>query len=256
MGRWVLVVVLSGCGSVLGLDEVYQCPPNDDDCDKLLDNVDPCPADPNDVSDGDGDGVGDACDPNVETPGDTIARFDGFGVRDLGWTVFSGDAQWSWRDSLLAQDDVATGAIELPIDVIYQPTVEVFMNPDFEGDGSIIGVYVLATTGSGANIPLECRIVHYETHDDLIMILRTRDDAPLITMPAPSLPGKRTDGLRIYGGQLPDGTVRCRARYGDADSLYVDLKGWVTPRAMMDRVGLRTVSSRAEFRSVVVYAVP
>ena len=260
MGRWAvaLLIASAGCGSVFGLEPLYECPSNDDDCDKLLDDVDPCPADPRDAADGDGDGdgVGDACDPNIQMPGDTIAAFDGFASQHAAWSVFGGTAQWRWRDSALAQDDLASGAIEWTISRIEQPTIQVLIDDvEFAGEGSTVGVYVLTTAGPGANAPLECRVVHYATHDDLVMILRTADDFPLYTAMAPALPGKPSDGLRIYGGQLPDGTVRCRARYGDADALYIDWKG-PTPRAMMDKLGLRTINARAQFHAAVVYWVP
>lgn len=256
--RWAVVLLASaGCGSVLGLEPLYECPSTDDDCDELLDDVDPCPADPGDAMDGDGDGVGDACDPNLQAPGDTIAVFDSFATQNAAWRVFAGAAQWRWRDSALAQDQIASGAIERPIDLIEQPTVEVLLDVEFPEEGSSVGVYVLTSSGPGANVPLECRVVHYATHDDLVMLLRSADDTIVVyTDTAVALPGKRTDGLRIYGGQLPDGTVRCRARYGDADALILDWKGVVTPRAMMDRVGLRTIKASAEFHAAVVYWVP
>lgn len=105
-------------------------------------------------------------------------------------------------------------------------------------------------------VPLECRIVHHATGDDLVMLI-----ANTVLHTAPTLPGRSSDGLRIYGGQLPDGTIRCRARYGDSDGLYLDLtdpiwKPVITPRATIDRIGLRTIQASAKFRSVVLYSVP
>lgn len=60
---------------------------HDEDLDGIDDNCDDCPADPNPgQADGDGDRVGDACDPSPGSPGDTILLFlpftdtSGYGV--------------------------------------------------------------------------------------------------------------------------------------------------------------------------------
>lgn len=70
----------------------------DEDRDRILDMVDSCPGVANArvegvQPDGDGDGVGDACDPNPTTPGDEIAVVELFGT-DLGTTTTDGG--WSW----------------------------------------------------------------------------------------------------------------------------------------------------------------
>jgi len=52
------------------------------------------------------DGVGDACDPNPESPGDRLVFFDGFGTLRTDWTE-RGGGMWKIIDDHLAQVDPA-----------------------------------------------------------------------------------------------------------------------------------------------------
>jgi hypothetical protein len=231
-----------------GIDELYECPANDDDCDRLLDDGDPCPADPGDAMDEDHDGVGDACDPNLSSAGDTISVFDGFSRDPSTWMVMSGTAAWSEHDSSMVQPAADDGVLERLLDTFVQPTVELSISATLGEDGSAVGAYV----ATPAKIPLECRIVHHATGDDLLMFIGTA-----MVASATNIPGKIGDGLRLYGGQLPLGAIRCRARYGTNDAISVDYTAsFITPRATIDRVGLRTIKASAEFHAVVIYSVP
>lgn len=241
------VLLSAGCDVVFGTPRLYECPPDDDDCDKLLDPVDPCPADPGDAKDGDGDGVGDACDPNLEAPVDSLLEFEGFVMADDRW-VARGSGSWEIRDSALALDD---GAVERAVATNSQPTIEVLLDPAFADEGSTVGVLVASMASTG--IPLECRIEHHAAGDDLVMLLGD----PAMGTPyeigrARQLPGTASDGLRIYGTQLPDFTIRCRARYGANDALYVDWQAF-TLRVDFDTIGFRVGQGSAAYRSLAIY---
>ncbi len=249
--RWllpcVLAIPLAACDAVFGLDALYECPPDDDDCDELLDRVDPCPADPGDDADEDGDGVGDECDPNIGAPIDALLAFDGFAAPDDNWFA-RGAAAWQVRNSALVLDD---GAVERMVSTNRQPTVEVFITPRFATEGGSVGVYVASKTATG--IPLECRIEHHEGGDDLVMLVGDPAMGPPAEVGrATKLPGSAADGLRIYGGQLADFKVRCRARYGASDALYVDWEFFTSP-ADFDTIGFRVAQASADYRAAAIY---
>lgn len=249
-GRWLVVFGLAcaGCDAVWSIDRLYDCPLDDDDCDRLLDAEDPCPADPGGVDDEDGDGVGDDCDPNVGVPTDRLLGFDGFHGNDGGW-VERGAASWAMGTSELV---LTAGAVERMIPLNSQPTVELVIAPRFTAEGDAIGALVASKSSTG--IPLECRIEHHAGGDDLVMLLGD----PATTTPielgrATQLPGSPRDGLRIYGGQLSNFKIRCRARYGTNDALYVDWEAF-TSAADFDTIGLRAVGqASAEYRSVTIF---
>jgi hypothetical protein len=249
MRRWgfMLAFALVGCDSVAGLDHLYECPDDDDDCDELLDRDDPCPADPGNTSDVDDDDVGDACDPDLNRGIDSLLEFEGFATKDPRWMA-RGDAAWDVRDSALV---VEAGAVEREVPPNSQPTVEVLVDPEYAGEGSFVSVFVSSKASTG--IPLECRVEHSAAGDVLVMRLM---DAQLNTFieidRVEGLPGSPRDGLRIYGGQMANYTVRCRARYGRDDALYVDWDAW-KERVDFDHIGLRTHEARGEFRALAIY---
>src|SRR5215204_6966311 len=100
--------VLGGCDVLFGVDRLYDCPIDDDDCDELLDRDDPCPADPGDAADADGDDVGDACDPNVDAPVDQLLEFESFTALDTRWMP-RGEATWQIHRSVL---ELSAGWVE------------------------------------------------------------------------------------------------------------------------------------------------
>lgn len=249
MGRWLFALVLcAGCDSVWSVDRLYECPLDDDDCDRLLDADDPCPADPGDRDDEDGDGVGDACDPNLALSIDRQLVFDGFTTSEALW-MSRGEAAWQVKGSAMV---LTSGAVERMIEPNLQPTVELVIDAAFSAEGDTVGAYVASKSATG--IPLECRVEHHATGDDLVMVLLDpTTGAPGELVRAKGLPGSAKDPLRIYGGQLPNNDVRCRARYGDADALFVDWDAF-DAAADVDTVGLHvTQTATAQYRSVTVF---
>jgi hypothetical protein len=94
MWRWLAVLALAGCDMVLGLEERDPGPgPGNEDGDTARDDEDNCPGIRNDQSANmDGDGVGDACDPDPSVPGDRVVAFYGFDVPD--------DVRWEARNGV------------------------------------------------------------------------------------------------------------------------------------------------------------
>jgi hypothetical protein len=86
---WSVLALLCGCDYVFRLDHIdpdaartqvlrYMAP-GDYDGDGRPNDADPCPyLSFGDADDRDRDGVGDACDPNPDVPGDCFVLFDGF----------------------------------------------------------------------------------------------------------------------------------------------------------------------------------
>lgn len=251
MRGWLLFVcALAGCDTVFGVDRLYECTPDDDDCDELVDRDDPCPGDPGDISDADRDGVGDACDPNLDLPIDQQLEFESFVTLDSRW-MSRGEATWDVRASEMVIGD---GMVERAVPLNSQPTVAVALTPTFASEGGFVSVFVSSQASTG--IPLECRVEHTATGDDLVMRLLDATGGTLTEIGrAKQLPGAPRDGLRIYGGQLPSFIVRCRARYGDSDGLYVDWDFWTTP-VDFDHIGLRASQATAAVKSLAIYTVP
>ncbi len=241
MREWLLLVGLAGCDRVFGIHDV--CPAGDDDCDGIADAKDPCPADYGDRADDDGDGVGNVCDPNPQDPGDSILLFDPFAGHEP-WTITGGS--WTFTESAFIQASFDEAHAQNPAPPNIQPTLEVVVYPTYGGENASVGAYVQ----NMSNVPLECRVVHHATGDMLEMLL----GPTAVIMTAGPLTGEGR--LRIYGGQTPAGSIRCRARYGDDPVVTVEgLGGVIDPRDNFDLYGLHTVDASAAFESLVIYTV-
>jgi hypothetical protein len=257
--RWwvILVVAASGCNQIFGVEKTKiatpKCAVDDDDCDQIPNAIDLCPADPDDGTDTDADGVGDACDPSPTLAGDSIAMFYPMVVVDSMWAVGVGGT-WTFDNSALNQTNISVDATtEHPAPPsIIEPTVEVVIEPTFAGDGSMVGAYVVA---SPSGFVLMCRVVHHDAGDELQMLYGSNlSSLTLAKTAGPLTPGPQ---LRLYGGQLPDSdhSVICRARY-DAVGVAVTLDpalSRVLGRASFAAMGLGTHQATAAFDSVTVY---
>jgi hypothetical protein len=97
----VILVIAAGCGRFgfsdlddAGLDTPPGCTGHDEDADGTPDQCDLCPAHAGDQADADGDGVGDACDPD-NTTAQRIVMFETFSSGlPAGW-VTAGAATWT-----------------------------------------------------------------------------------------------------------------------------------------------------------------
>lgn len=119
--RWgLLAISLSGCNQVLGLTPTapIDAPvdagrgPSDEDGDGINNDDDTCPSqyNPDQTVDGDGDGVGDVCDPNPTTPGDRIVAREMFSGPLYSWTPDS-STSWTLIDGRLQTSPVTLGAV-------------------------------------------------------------------------------------------------------------------------------------------------
>jgi hypothetical protein len=255
MARWwgIVLIAAGGCNQLLGIKPVTptaKCAADDDDCDMIPDGLDLCPADPDDGSDGDGDGVGDACDPSPSLPGDSIAAFYSMQTDDPQWTSAGG--AWTFDHSALVQTAVVDGSVKHPAPTNIEPTIEVVVEPTFALDGSSVWVYGLVQP---SNLYLVCRVVHHDTGDVLELLY----GGNLTTLTLAQSTGPLTTGtqLRLYLGQLPDAnhSVRCRAHY-DTVGVEVGLDPVLSRtlgRASFASISLETQQASAAFDSVTVY---
>jgi hypothetical protein len=249
--RWI-VLLSSGCDIVLGTPRLGPC--TNDDGDQLCDVDDPCPGDPGDGKDADGDHVGDDCDPHALQPIDRLLLFEPFtSFEPTSWSDI-GLTPWTRGVSSFDQLDPSTTAqVERTVSMNVQPTVEVSIDATLDAELSSVGVYV----ENKSHVPLECRVVHLATGDELRMVLGQSDDnATLTGVVAQAGPLAGVGLLRISGGQLDDGSVRCSARYGNAQSLPIQaLQGLVDPRDNFDVIGFHTIHAAMSVDSFTVFTL-
>jgi hypothetical protein len=181
--RWVVVLsTLAGCNALYGLDETDLEPPvqiadedgdtvadavdncrstpntdqHDEDADTIGDACDDCPLvpDPDQRDIGDGDGVGDRCDPHPVEAGDCLVRFDSFEGEFTGWDVTGATPQLAKGSVTLAPG--ATGATMLAhgLDGVYD--VEVAGIVTLAEDAA----FCAASNVTNARSGLECGVAH------------------------------------------------------------------------------------------------
>ncbi|MDB4958869.1 MAG: thrombospondin [Myxococcales bacterium] len=170
MGRVGFVLasalVFAACDSVFGLQDLHTPAPDaflmyDEDGDGIDNTLDNCPTiyNPDQLDDGDHDGIGDVCDPHRTTPGDHLVFADYFDGTSYTWTPDSG-AHWrsteSALDSTAAPD--ATNALLSRIEMLSAPTIAIgFTVLDYGTDSSAnnaVEITIAYPSNSGT-----CRII-------------------------------------------------------------------------------------------------
>lgn len=117
----------------------------DEDLDGDGDVCDNCPHvfNPTQAGGGDGDAVGDACDPSPGASGDTILFFDGFNgaTRSAGWVIGAGTDTWAVSGGSIRQIDTARELKLLYLDTVTltRGTVEVALTPSSIPPSSAMG---------------------------------------------------------------------------------------------------------------------
>jgi hypothetical protein len=112
------VVLLAACNQAFGLERTRIVDSSvdayvdvDEDGDSIRNDIDNCPGIYNPLQeDRDHDGVGDACDPHPDTPGDTIAATAFFNVGFDGWTP-DAVANWSVHDGAIYSTPPSDGTV-------------------------------------------------------------------------------------------------------------------------------------------------
>ena len=184
--RLALLVLLAGCDVVLGLkrgvpaDAAPQDAPDafveqhdpkcesnanvaaddmaDDDGDGVANGVDNCPGIFNAQQiDSDGDGLGDACDPNPTKPGDKFVDVSYFDSTLGCWTPDAG-ANWNLQTKPGFVTTAATGVVTMTLaSTAVHPTIEIGFDVLAPGTTEIDAIRVgVSQSGSGG----DCRVVN------------------------------------------------------------------------------------------------
>jgi hypothetical protein len=240
-----LVTLVAGCDVVWRIDHVPDgpaCLPDDEDCDQQLNERDICPADVDTAADDlDGDGVGNACDPERMMTGDHIALFDGFVDNRLGWSVNGG--MWMQADGAFTMTMPADAKAELPVSPpVAMPSVRVVLDDLVTIDNGRAGI--IGYDGAAVWTCLVAR----STNGEFVRIeglLAQGGERPLTG----------TGPIRLQGGQLRNGMLYCRAHHGDDPDVQV-VSALSIMTVHLDRLGMITSSASASFKSIMLLDVP
>lgn len=148
--KLIVLVLLAGCDRLFSVPfapDAQQCDklapePDDADADCIADAADNCPGHANvDQADGDSDGVGDACDPAPEEPGDALLGFEDFDDRATAtWEEFSTTGRFVFEPGSVVHGNVGEAGSYLrrtqPAPDTSELVFEVAMRFDAWGDRS------------------------------------------------------------------------------------------------------------------------
>lgn len=254
----VLVILVAGCDSVLGLSrprsDAVALADHDEDFDGTDDAIDVCPGVFDDQADRDDDDVGDACDPHPALAIDRRAYFSS--LRDFNdWSVRTG----SWiQGADQVRVDSASGnqlAVLLSTGVLAEPTVIATLDQVTQGNTNYaFGVYLVTDIGTVGSSPpgLICYEVHRSVAGDGLEVWDARTPVPVgnqVAFAPYTLPLQVT--LQASSGDsMLSGPPLCKGRRANGDSnLIGPMDESVIPSA---HVGLYSFHAAVTFLSVDV----
>ena len=243
----LLFLACTACDVVLHIDhfndppDAPPCVTGDEDCDGQLDAADICPADADQpTADDDGDGVGDACDPDRGMANNHIALFDGFDDNSRAWSITSG--AWQLAGGAFTQPAIGDAHVELAVSVKTASVEAIIPQLDTVGTNGSVEVF-----GSSGGSPLRCTVVRNQADGTERLQVHT-----ILAFMETELTGSGT--LRIEGGQRQDGTFYCRARRGSNFDVVVTAGSLAAQQ--IDHIGIATSSASTTVSSITLFDVP
>lgn len=249
--RFTLVVaLLGGCDRVFELQTVDPIEPvadcrdpaqldHDEDDDGHVDGCDNCPGDSNPgQEDMDADGVGNACDPHVAEPIDTLAAFDPFIASpvDARWTMVLGS--WTFDgEAAVATSSPAVLSFAAPYD---QATAIVYFDGRTDSTGSVGVAAPLLQVRNQAPEGVVCGIVRAAA-----VTSRLRVSEPPNTANSDSVPLDDNGVVRVQ----VSATGECLGRVGIGANVMVALDGAPLPPES-GQVALFALGAGARFHSI------
>lgn len=235
----------------------------DEDGDCVADTIDNCPATPNaDGSDGDADGVGDACDPHPGDPHDTILGFWSFlgdGATDMAAWPNEDPQSTSWSypgtgtivhtslgDSVaevISQSDYDSSELTVEAGFTFHTWVDA-------GTSVAMAVHLDSPFNVGGHV---CFVTPYNNNDPALDNVYLEDaGTKAIATGVPALQDGNRVVIRLRRAAVP-ATLQCQGAISD-HSFDTGVIGIATAAQPGDhRVGIQSAFTSSEVRYVVVY---